>query len=418
MFGFESGIDITNDTQVLYRKNIVIKNIIFVSNLIFTLIFALLSIGEHYNVVIMISLFPITFLFSFALKRTIQKNPDDYMTQLIASYVCCFYMLLLCIIIYIKLKFGSVVFLQECGYILLYYSLAVCSFYQNKKLFKFVCEWVLAIVTALHFLVTYNNAPWTQATDFISFVTSFFVSNEFKDILVRTILMITFMLVLYCIVSMSGYMQEERKKELVKRREVQENFTNVVTKIFEATLDTSLRSDADKADIKMVSLMAYELASSMNLNEEECNEIKTYSTIHIDREVDFKATGANEDEKFEFLREQTDLGSLIVSRLQLERKCERIVRATIEKSAPDEFITEMKNIQNDLHSQIILICEIYVTLRGSKSYKRPYTHKKTMELFNTHFRIYFDPIVYERLERFQDKFENIYDENGGEMDEI
>ena len=28
-FGFESGIDITNDNQVLYRKNVVIKNIIF-----------------------------------------------------------------------------------------------------------------------------------------------------------------------------------------------------------------------------------------------------------------------------------------------------------------------------------------------------------------------------------------------------
>ena len=27
-FGFESGIDITDDTQVLYRKNYVIKNIV------------------------------------------------------------------------------------------------------------------------------------------------------------------------------------------------------------------------------------------------------------------------------------------------------------------------------------------------------------------------------------------------------
>ncbi|MDE5715799.1 MAG: hypothetical protein K2I42_06655, partial [Anaeroplasmataceae bacterium] len=44
-FGFESGIDITDDTKVLYRKNIVIKNIIFVSNLIFTLMFAFLSFG-------------------------------------------------------------------------------------------------------------------------------------------------------------------------------------------------------------------------------------------------------------------------------------------------------------------------------------------------------------------------------------
>ena len=41
-FGFESGIDIANDTQVLYRKNYVIKNIVFISNLIYAIVFSLL----------------------------------------------------------------------------------------------------------------------------------------------------------------------------------------------------------------------------------------------------------------------------------------------------------------------------------------------------------------------------------------
>ena len=417
-FGFESGIDITNDTQVLYRKNIVIKNIIFISNLIFTLIFAFLSFGEKSNIVLMIILFPVTFLVNLGLKKTINKNPNDKTTQDIASYIACFYMLLLSIVIYFKLKWGSLVYLQECGYILIYYSLAVCSFYQDKKLLKFIFEWVLAGVTILHFVVTYDIIHWEESTDVLSFVKTFFTSETFRDILVRTILLGAFMLVLYCIVSMSGYMQEERKKELMKRREVQEDFTNVVTKIFDATLDTSLRSEEDKANSMLVAKMTEILATSMNLSEDECRDIALLSTIHITREVNFSTpAGANEDEKFECLKEQTDLGSLIVSRLQLERKCERVIRSTFEKSNTDEFIQKMKTIQNDNNGQIILICELYVTMRSTKSYKRPYTHKKTMEYMTEQFRVYFDPVVFERFERFQDKFEEIYDETGGQIDE-
>ena len=60
-FGFESGIDITNDNQVLYRKNFVIKNIIFVSNLIFTFLFTLISFGDSSNWLLTLLLFPVTF---------------------------------------------------------------------------------------------------------------------------------------------------------------------------------------------------------------------------------------------------------------------------------------------------------------------------------------------------------------------
>ena len=44
------------------------------------------------------------------------------------------------------------------------------------------------------------------------------------------------MIVLYSIVSIGEFMQEERKNELIKRRQVQEDFTNVVTKIFEIAI--------------------------------------------------------------------------------------------------------------------------------------------------------------------------------------
>ncbi len=410
MFGFESGIDITNDNQVLYRKNIVIKNIIFVSNLVFTLMFAILSFGEHSNIILSAILIPVTFLVNLGLTRTIRKDPNDLTTQTIASYIACFYMFLLSIVIYFKLKYGSAVYLQECGYILIYYSLTVCSFYQNKKLLKFVFEWVLALVTILHFTVTYGLVFTEMASDVGLFFKTFFVSDAFKDIVIRTILLCIFMLVLYSVVSMSGYMQEERKKELIKRRQVQEDFTNVVTKIFEVSLDSSSRSDEDKENILAVSKMARRLAEFLSLPVNQCDEIESFAKIHIEQQVNFAPSGANEDEKFVKLKEQTDLGSKIISRLQLERKCETIMRTAFEDSIKDEFIAKMNSIQNELSSQTILISEIYVSMRSVKTYKRPYNHKVTIEYMTNTFRVFFDGSVFERFIRFQDEFERIYDE--------
>lgn len=418
-FGFESGIDIANETQVLYRKNIVIKNIIFLSNLVFTLIFTVLSFGERNNFLLAGLLGIVTFVLNIYLKRSINKNPNNYTSQEIASYLSCFYMLALAIVIYIKLKFGEIKYLQECGYILLYYSLAVCSFYQNKKLLKTVFVWTLIIVTFLHFAVTYTIIGSDVAKDISKIFTEFFVSEAFRDILLRTLLLCIYMLVLYSIVTMSGYMQEERKKELMKRREVQEDFTNVVTKIFEVTLDNSSRSEEDKQNIYIVSRMARRLAELLSLTEEEIDAIEIQSKIHIEQSVNFSPdANMNEDEKYALLKEQTNLGSIIISRLQLERKCEDMIRSTFEGSNTEEFIARMNSIQNEIEAQIILICELYVTMRSIKSYKKAYSHKVTMQYLSEHFNVYFDRNVFERFERFKDEFEKIYDGNEGEDNDL
>ncbi|MDE6584571.1 MAG: hypothetical protein K2K15_04125 [Anaeroplasmataceae bacterium] len=378
------------------------------------MIFTILSFGEGNNIILAGLLGIATFVLNIYLKKMINKNPEDKTSQQIASYLSCFYMLALAIVIYVKLKFGTIVYLQECGYILIYYSLAICSFYQNKKLLKTVFAWTLIIVTILHFGVTYNIVFSEMATDITKFFTEFFVSEMFRDILLRTLLLCIFMLVLYCIVAMSGYMQEERKKELMKRREVQEDFTNVVTKIFEVTLDNSSRSDEDKANIYLVAKMARRLSELLNLSTEEINQIETKAKIHIEQSVNFVSGDMNEDEKYVLLREQTNLGSIIISRLQLERKCESIIRSTFEGSNSNAFILRMNSIQNEIPAQIILICELYVTMRSIKSYKKAYNHKVTMQYMNEHFNVYFEGDVFERFERFKDEFEKIYDGNEGE----
>ena len=273
----------------------------------------------------------------------------------------------------------------------------------------------MVVVTILHVTVTYNVLFSEAAKDLLEILKVLFVSDVGRDILLRTILLGLFMIVLYSIVSIGEFMQEERKNELIKRRQVQEDFTNVVTKIFDVTLDRASRNNDDYENIIIVSKMASNLARLLNLSEIEVNEIEQIAKIHVEKQVNFISTaGGNEDEKFALLKEQTDLGSIIISRLQLERKCEDIIRSTFEGSNNDEFVKRMKKIQNEVSSQIILICELYVSMRSIKSYKKAYNHKLTIQYMIDQFRVYFDGDIFEHFLRFKDQFEEIYENDKGE----
>ena len=421
-FSFESGIDITNENEVLYRKNVVIKNILFITNLLYTVIFTLIAIGYRspMNWLISILLFPITFFVNYTLSKLIKKGSQDKMSQTIAMYFSCFYIFLSSILVYIKLKFGNYSsssggdskFLQECGYILLYYALLICAFYQNKKLLKNIFIWVFILITVLHFTVTYTLVQEAEHYDSpFSFLGWFFGSEDFRDILIRTVLLVLYMMVLYIYVSMADYMQQERVKELVKRRKVQEDFTNVVTKIFDVTLKGNTISEDEKRDMTIVSSMSSKLASLLSYDPNTCEEIYNYSKITVTKNVDFHIDeNISEDEKFAFLSKQTELGSSIISRLQLSRKCEDIIRATLEGGNDESFMENQKKIQNNPESQIILICEMYVTMRGIRSYKRPYNHQKTITFMESELKPYFDNIIFERFIRFQDDFESLYND--------
>ena len=410
-FSFESGIDITNDNQVLYRKNVVIKNIIFLSNIIDTIIFTIVSISEPSNWLLTVILFPVTFVVNMSLKNLINKGPDDRMSQNVAMYVSCLYMFLSSVLIYVKLKYGQSSYLMEAGYILLYYSLAVCSFYQDKKMLKNISIWVVVLITILHFTVTYSLINTDVAKD-VSKVFTLFTADAFKDIIIRTLLLIMFMLVLYVNVSMVNFMQDERKKELSKRREVQEDFTKVVTEIFDVTLSNNEISEDEAKEAIVLSTMVKKLASLSNLKPEESNEVYEFSKIHIDKKVHFNADAfANEDEKFEALRKETELGSKLIARIHLKRECEELIRSTFEASTSPAFIDKVReSLRGDVYSEIILICDLYVTMRSFKSYKRAYNHKITMDYFEKYFKIYFDQDIFDRFMKFDTDFEEIYQE--------
>ena len=271
----------------------------------------------------------------------IKKGPDDHNSQVIAMYASCFYMFLSAVILYIKLKYGEATYLKEAGYILLYVSLAVCAYYQDKKMLKNISIWVVVLVTILHFTVTYSIVSSDEAKNVFVFLQSFFI------------------VILYINVMMTNYMQDERKKELIKRRQVQEDFTNVVTDIFNVTLNSNDLSLDEIHNIEILALMSKKLASFLSLTPDKCDEIYKFTRLQVDHKIHLgDKEFSTDDEKFEALREETALGSHLISRLQLERKCDDIIRAVFEGSNNDEFVQRMREIQNNTESQIILICNL------------------------------------------------------------
>ena len=56
------------------------------------------------------------------------------------------------------------------------------------------------------------------------------------------------------------------------------------------------------------------------------------------------------------------------------------------------------------------LCEIYISMRSVRRYKKAYNHKNTMATLEKSFKVYFDSLVFDRFSRFDADFEAIYDE--------
>lgn len=417
LFGIEYDIDITDDTAMLYRRNIVVKNIIFFSNLIYTLIFMILSISDKNsnNIAITIVLFPVTFVVNHTLKKLINGNEHDPVKQQIASYFCVFYMFLTAILLYIKMRMftensaGEQPIYSDAAYVLIYYSLAVISLYQSPKLIRNIAPYLIVIVTILHFVTTHDVIHKEYTSGIVEFFTKFFISDEFKDILVRTIMLVAFTIVLYALAYITSRMQEQRKIELVKRQEVQDDFTKVVVDMFDVTLNGNQISEGEHQQGPLLETMVVKLSSILGLSPTEIERNKQISTIHLNGKVDLDVSNlTDKDEQFKKLRFQTSIGNDIAKRLELRRKCEDIIRAHTEGWNSDAFIRKTKEIQNDRDSNIILLCDLYITLRSPRNYKRPYSHDASMNLITNEYSIYFDNDIIDRFQRFSNDFEELY----------
>ncbi len=414
LFSFEKGVDITNDTDVLYRKNKVIKNIIFLSNWAYTIILFLICLGESNtsNWVLTICFIPFNFLLNKTLKTIINSEPGNYLKQQIAMYMISFYMFLSAILVYFKLKSGvNVEFLNEAGYMLIYYSLMVTALYQDKKLMRLIYPWMLVIVTIIHFTLTYEIYKTDYATDKVLFFQKFFTSHEFRDIALRTFILILMMVVIYIGVGFSEYLLKQRKAELMKRQDVEGGFTEVVSELFDCLLESNA-TNIDKTQIKIEAKLAEHLAGLLGMRPDKCEEIYNYSIMLLDIKnlsISENVKRAHESEyDFLELRKKSKAGAALVKRLQLYQKGEDIIKAHMDGIADNSFKEHIKQIQNNYEGQIILLCDLYVALRKDKYYKKPYSHQATMKVLDSDFKEYVDYKIYDRFLRYEKEFEVMY----------
>lgn len=412
LFGFEENIDITDDVIVLHRRNIVIKNIIFLSNIMYSVILFLIAFStkEPSDWLFSALALPLTIFINNVIKRLIFGDRHDKTKQEVAMYVLSMYMFLSSVLIYARLYKNEP--FETAAYILLYYAIVVVSLYQSKRLIMWVFQGMLASITIIHFVWTYSINTIYKGLSMQEFLIKFLPTKEAIDIFLRTAFFVIFMIVIYAIVSIGSYMQEQRKFELMKRREVQDDFTLIVSDLFNVVL-SSKKNFLDKLHVDLVSIMSQKLSTYFGLSSQQIEYIETYSRIHM-RYMEIEAMLADqlsEDEtKFEILKEKTALGTQIAKRLQLAQKAEDIARAHVEGVATILFTQEMNEIQPQIESQIILLCDLYITMRSGKSYKRPYPNQTTVTLFEKTFLPYFDYFLIERFLKFKNEFEIIFNE--------
>lgn len=421
MLSFEKGIDITDDYAVLKRKNIVIKNIIFFSNITYTLILFLISLLSNgtSNWVLTIIFVPVTFGLNRTLSKLINEPSKEKTKQQIAMYIAAFYMILSSVLIYYKLKTQMTVDnsiinqklnVGEAGYILIYYSLLVISLYQDKRMLISISKWMLVIVTIIHFVISYQIINEDYATSLVEFFKTFFTTPEFIDILLRTLFLILFLIVLTANVGIAQYAYTERKNEAVKRQGVQTDYSDVVNDLFSVILGMRTVSINDKDHINLVGKMSNKLGTSLKLSNVELDELSKYVEIHIEERKNLVVVKKENmtEEDYNEVRRRSEIGARVAKRLQLEQKCEDIIRTHIEGAPTKSFKNEMNNMLMDIENQIILICDCYITMREAKSYKRPYSHKLTIDFMNHELMDYFNEEVFDKFMKNSDSYEELY----------
>lgn len=423
-FSFEAGVDILDDTSVLHRKNIVIQNIITITNIVF-LLFTLIGsdgLNQRTNIIVTFIIGLIMVISGHSIGNIIKDRPTTLHKQQMAQYLSGVYILMMAIAVYIKLRLtlgqsleGGFFSITQAGYSLIYFSLVVIALYQDPKLLNVVFKVTIIFMTIIHVVVMYP--VYLHANDFVM-LWDYIKGAILTDIILRTLILAIFMIALYSTVKISEDINIKRKQELIKRRKMEKDFKDVVSDVFDVISVYKQRGEdiAEKQyafAAKRVAKLAGELGGFLGYSSRLCQEIHDFSTIHIDKrdilnieEYDGKEQLNEAD--YKSIRQKTIIGSVIIKRLQLDKKAEDIVRAHFEKTVNKDFIKEMNGVQNNRESQVILLSHIYDILRQNRNYKKKLNHQRAIDLIKFEFNEYFDPQIVDRFVKYEAEFESTY----------
>lgn len=339
-FGFEEGIDITNDVEVLKRRNIVIKNIILLSNIFYFFLMLIVSIvstnrnDQIFNWVVTAATFPLTFVINYFLSTLIHKGKSEegeLAKQQIAMYFASVYLFISATLFYLKVH--NVVGLETFAYLLFFYVITVISLYQAKRALLNGSLILFSILTIVHFFVTYNSPQIINNG-----------GEQMKlmlvDIGLRSIIFIIYVVVLYAIVSIGEYMHHERVFELQKRRLVETDFHSFSTDLINSVL-ASPKSLFNQRKAYQVHDISIFLGQVSGYNDKELEELKEFSLVHL-RTDEIKDSESDEIKgDFNILKQKSELAAIISRRIQLAQKVEDIARAQTEGILSDQMAKDL-----------------------------------------------------------------------------
>ena len=424
-FSFDADVDLTSPVNVLYRRNYVIKNITFLANLIFFL-FSLVGISKS-NIIITVAFWLVMTALSQTIHQMLKRKQDDLSHQQLIMYLQSLFIFILSIVLYVRVFLGFTILdnenpgltnaefsITQASYILIYFTLVIMSLYQDTKLLRAMFFWVIVILTVIH-LTLLHPELYSNASS-LSELWQFIASDNYRillDIGLRTFVFLVFFAALYSSASVFHFLSEERKTEFNRRVDVETNFKDVVDSVFEVV--KAYDSSKDPFELRLfavkVASVAKELALSMNFPTSTVMEVDYIATVHAEKllELDLSDIKEIDENNFENVLEKTKLATTIVKRLQLAKKAEDIVYRYFQGVLDKRFVEKMLLSPNDYIPNIILLSEIYSTLRVDTSYKKALTHQRAVELIENGFNIFFDQNLITRFIKFNHEIQIAYD---------
>ena len=427
-FSFDANVNLTDKCSVLHRRNVVIKNIIFLANLVFT-VFSFVGLrgnGFSANLIITIVFWLLMTGLSLTIAGLLKSKQEDYVRQKIIMYFQSLYVFMLSVFLYVKiwLTFSlslpdgetlptSEFSIIQASYLLIYLSILIISLYQRPRLLRTLFPWILIFMTVLHITVLHPDL-YNHANGFKEFFKYMFIDEKsiFIDIGLRTLVLLIYFAGLYSSVVISEYIAQQRRSEFTKRVDVETNFVDVVKSVFEAVkvYNSSSNEVVQAISARKVSNIAKELAIAMNFDQETISNIVDFAKVHSEK-MKMLSLDENEfsDENFDDIMGKTELATRIIKRLQLSKRSEDIVDAVFSNQVTSDFKYNMTSTLNDKVSQIIVISEVYVALRSDRANHKALNHLRAIELISNGFDIFFNPDLVQRFIKYNREIGIAYD---------
>ncbi|XMB66838.1 hypothetical protein RI065_11205 [Mycoplasmatota bacterium zrk1] len=421
MFDLEAGVDILDEAEVLYRKNRIIKRIVFITNILFSLF---LLTRDYKIIVVSILIFLFTFGINQMLKSLIYSDPTNEIQQKTAMYLVSINTITIAIAMFINLRIDAVNALKnnldtaliynsisDVSYGLIFFSLTITAFYQSRKLMKHISYLTLFIYTIINFVVIY---PTYEKLEDVADLINYSETVEFRDILIRTIVLTLFLLALNFNVKIAAKMHDERKKELASRRSLEKDFLKVVDDTFDSVeIFNGANLYKDKFNSYRCAQLSRKLAGVLKLSIDECNKTFDFAKVHIDKRdyltlMDFKYNKILSQDNYEEIKERTHIAREIIHRLRINQYSEDLVRNHCQTAFDKQLFSE-DHVSLDINSQIVLVIDIYDALRMDRLYKDEFSHMEAVRTIRDYFSKYFDFQIVDRFIRFEEEFREKYD---------